>query len=82
MLVMDTGGSVLSDTSVAHFAQTIPAPSCLGVWSCQEMVSVDPAPGQGVRNVDGCFSAPDLPGLGVEPELERLGSRVAVYEAG
>jgi L-alanine-DL-glutamate epimerase-like enolase superfamily enzyme len=79
MLVMDTGGSVLSDTAVAQFAQTIPAPSCLGVWSCQEMVSVDPAPGQGVRNVDGCFSAPDLPGLGLEPELGVLGSPLAVY---
>ncbi|MGB5327750.1 MAG: mandelate racemase/muconate lactonizing enzyme family protein [Gammaproteobacteria bacterium] len=80
MLIMDTGGTVLSDTGVAHFAQTIPAPSCLGVWSCQEMVSVDPAPGQGVRNVDGCFSAPDLPGLGIEPELALLGDPVATYD--
>jgi L-alanine-DL-glutamate epimerase-like enolase superfamily enzyme len=79
MLVMDTGGTVLSDTGVAHFAQTIPAPSCLGVWSCQEMVSVDPAPGQGVRNVDGCFSAPELPGLGVEPIAAALGEPVAIY---
>jgi len=82
MLVMDTGRSVLSDTGVAHFAQTIPAPSCLGVWSCQEMVSVDPAPGQGARNVDGCFSAPDQPGLGVEPDPDRLGAPAAVYQAG
>jgi L-alanine-DL-glutamate epimerase-like enolase superfamily enzyme len=79
MLVMDTGGTVLSDTVVSHFAQTIPAPSCLGAWSCQEMVSVDPAPGQGVRNVDGCFSAPDLPGLGIEPEIALLGDPFAFY---
>jgi L-alanine-DL-glutamate epimerase-like enolase superfamily enzyme len=79
MLIMDTGGTVLADTAVAHFAQTIPAPSCLGVWSCQEMVGVDPAPGQGARNVDGCFSAPNLPGLGVAPEPDRLGDPVAVY---
>jgi L-alanine-DL-glutamate epimerase-like enolase superfamily enzyme len=79
MLIMDTGGTVVSDTGVAHFAQTIPASSCLGVWSCQEMVSVDPAPGQGVRNIDGCFSAPDLPGLGVEPELALLGKPIALY---
>jgi len=82
MLIMDTGGTVISDTGVAHLAQTIPSPSCLGVWSCQEMVSVDPAPGQGVRNVDGCFSAPDLPGLGIEPELARLGEPVATYDQG
>ena len=79
MLIMDTGGTVLADTAVAHLAQTIPAPSCLGVWSCQEMVGPDPAPGQGARNVDGCFTAPALPGLGVEPELERLGDPSAVY---
>jgi len=81
MLIMDTGGSVISDSAVAQFAQTIPGPSCLGVWSCQEMVSVDTAPGQGVRNIDGCFSAPDLPGLGVEPDLSILGEVAAFYQA-
>lgn len=79
MLVMETGGTVLSDTVAAHLAQSIPAPSCLGTWSCQEMVSIDPAPGQGARNIDGCFTAPGLAGLGVEPNLEVLGAPVAVY---
>ena len=79
MLIMDTGGSVLADTAVAHFAQAIPAASCLGVWSCQEMVSVDPALGQGARNIKGCFVAPNAPGIGVEPELDVLGDPVAVY---
>ena len=79
MLIMDTGGAVLADTAVAHFAQAIPAPSCLGVWCCQDMVTVDPAPGQGARNVDGCLTAPDLPGLGVEIETDLLGPPVAVY---
>jgi len=79
LLIMDTGGSVLSDTAVAHFAQAIPAVSCLGTWSCQEMITVDPAPDQGSRNVDGCFTAPDLPGLGVEPDAAILGAPVAVY---
>jgi L-alanine-DL-glutamate epimerase-like enolase superfamily enzyme len=80
MLIMDSGGSVLADTSCAHLAQTIPQPSCLGVWSCQEMVTVDTAPGQGVRNLEGCFSAPGLPGLGVEPDLDLLGDAVATYQ--
>ncbi len=79
MLIMDTGGTVIADTAVAHLAQTIPAPSCLGVWSCQEMVAVDPAPGEGARNVDGCLVAPDLPGLGVAPDLDRLGKPAIVY---
>lgn len=79
MMVMDTGGTVISDTAVAHMAQSIPAPSCLGVWSCQEMVSVDPAPGQGARNEDGCFFAPALPGLGVVPQPAIIGEPVATY---
>ncbi len=79
MMIMDAGGTVISDTAVAHMAQSIPAPSCLGVWSCQEMISVDPAPGQGARNVDGCFNAPERPGLGVEPEREQLGKPAAIY---
>ena len=80
MLIMETGGSVLSDTVAAHLAQSIPSVSCLGTWSCQEMLTVDPAPGQGVRNVDGCFVAPDGPGLGVEPSMEILGDPVAIYQ--
>ena len=79
MLIMDSGGTVISDTAVAHMAQSIPAPSCLGVWSCQEMVSVDPAPGEGARNVDGTFSAPQRPGLGVEPDPAILGKPVRVF---
>jgi cis-L-3-hydroxyproline dehydratase len=81
MMIMDSGGTVLSDTVVAHLAQTIPAPSCVGVWSCQDMISVDPAPGQGARNVDGCFTAPALPGLGVEIDTARLGEPQHKYGA-
>ena len=80
MLIMDTGGTVLSDTAVAHLAQTIPSASCLGTWSCQEMISFDPAPGQGVRNIDGAFSAPEITGLGVEPELDLMGKPVLTFD--
>jgi L-alanine-DL-glutamate epimerase-like enolase superfamily enzyme len=79
MMIMDSGGTVLSDTAIAHMAQSIPAPSCLAVWSCQDMIRVDPAPSQGARNVDGCFTAPILPGIGVEPDLDVLGEPVCVY---
>jgi len=79
MLIMETGGSVLADTAAAHLAQSIPAVSCLGTWSCQEMLSVDPAPGQGARNVTGCFVAPNLPGGGVEPDIGILGEPVAIF---
>ena len=80
MLVMETGGSVVADTATAHMAQSIPAPSCLGTWSCQEMLTVDPAPGQGVRNIEGCFTAPHEPGLGVAPDIDILGKPVGLYQ--
>lgn len=79
MLVMDTGGTVIADTAVAHLAQSIPAPSCLGVWSCQDMITVDPAPEAGVRNVDGAFTAPATVGLGVAPNLDILGPPIAAF---
>ncbi len=79
MLIMDTGGGVLADTVVSHLAQSIPPESCLGVWSCQEMVAVDVAPGQGARNISGCFEAPDQPGIGVEPDLSLLDNPVLSF---
>ena len=79
MLVMDTGGSVLADTAAAHLAQTIPAAACLGSWSCQEMLTVDPAPSLGARHLQGGFHVPEEPGLGVSPELSLLGEPFAVY---
>ncbi|MGO4567120.1 mandelate racemase/muconate lactonizing enzyme family protein [Rhizobium sp. 2YAF20] len=79
MLVMCMAGTVINDTVGAHFGQTIPGNRFVGTWSCQEMVTVDPAPGRGARNVNGNMTPPDLPGLGVEPDLELLGEPAAVF---
>ena len=81
MLIMDTGGSVVADTAVQHFAQSIPPELRLGTWLCQELVHPDPAPGRGSRNEDGCARAPEEPGLGVEPDPSALGDPVAVFES-
>ena len=78
--VMPTGGSVLADTDATHFAQTIPDPFLFAGWSCQDMITVDPAPGRGVRIKDGLMAIdPTLPGLGVAPDLDWLGDPVAQY---
>ncbi len=78
--VMPTGGTVLADTDATHLAQTIPDPFLFGGWSCQDMITVDPAPGRGVRAVDGGMAIdPELPGLGVAPDLSWLGDPVAEY---
>jgi L-alanine-DL-glutamate epimerase-like enolase superfamily enzyme len=80
MLVMCMGGTVVNDTVVAHFAQTIPENRCIGTWSCQDMVTVDAAPGRGARNIGGNMAPPDLPGLGLEPDLDVLGAPAAVFK--
>ena len=77
--VMPTGGTVLADTDAIQFAQTIPDPYRLRVWSCQDMITVDPAPGRGARVKDGLLAAPEAPGLGVAPDEQWLGEPVAVY---
>ena len=77
--VMATGGTVLADTEAAHLAQSIPREMRLGTWSCQEMLARDIAPGRGVRNIDGDLTVPDMPGLGVAPDIDLLGDAVAEY---
>ncbi len=79
--VMATGGSVLADTEAAHLAQTIPDEFRLGTWACQDMLTVDIAPGQGARNKDGKLTVSDTPGHGIVPDPDLLGDPVAVYEA-
>lgn len=77
--VMATGGSVLADAEALHLAATIPDQVRLGVWACQDMLSVDIAGGRGPRNRDGHLHLPEAPGLGVAPDEAALGAPVAVY---
>lgn len=80
MLVMCMAGTVVNDTVSAQFAQTIPENRLVGAWSCQDYITVDPAPGRGARNRGGFMTPPDLPGLGVAPDLDLLGAPLAVFE--
>lgn len=79
MFVMATGGSVLADTEALHLAATIPDHNCHAVWACQDMITLDIAPGQGPRNVDGHLHLPETPGLGVHPDENLLGDPIARY---
>lgn len=79
MFVMATGGSVLADTEALHLAATIPDANMLGVWACQDMLTVDIAAGRGPRAIDGHLHLPETPGLGVHPDEKALGSPVATY---
>ena len=80
LLVMETGGSVLADTAAVHLSATIPTKQFIGTWLCQEMLSVDTAPEQGARNVNGCAVVPSTPGLGVQPDPAVIGPSIAHYQ--
>lgn len=76
--VMPTGGTVLADTDATHLAQTIPAPFLFAGWSCQDMLiaDADPAPGHGARSQGGRMAVSGVPGLGVAPDADWLGTPV------
>lgn len=80
MFVMATGGTVLADTEALHLAATIPDAHCHAVWACQDMITVDIAPGKGPRNAAGHLHLPETPGLGVHPDENTLGDPVQTYE--
>ena len=80
MFVMATGGSVMADTEAAHLAQSIPQEFIRASWSCQDMLTVDVAPGRGCRTINGILTVDDTPGLGCDPDEAILGDPVAVYE--
>ncbi len=80
MYIMATGGSVMADTEAAHLAQSIPREFRLGTWACQDMLTIDIAPGQGARNVDGKLTVSNIPGHGIVPDPAVLGDPVAVYK--
>jgi len=80
MHIEDVGGSALADTAAIHLAAATPEANRLASWLCHDHLSVDPVPGQGVRNQAGCVQLPNTPGLGVVPNPEYLGAPVAVYQ--
>ena len=80
IFVMATGGSVMADTEAAHLAQSIPEEFIRASWSCQDMLTMDVAPGRGCRTKNGILTVDDTPGLGCDPDEAILGDPVAVYE--
>ncbi|MEM1170667.1 MAG: hypothetical protein AAGJ08_16685 [Cyanobacteria bacterium P01_H01_bin.35] len=62
-----------------HLAQATPRMFLRATWLCHQMLTVDTATG-GARNKGGKTSAPEAPGLGVEPIMDVLGEAIAVYE--
>ena len=79
MHIEDVGGTVLADTATMHLAQSTPIENQLASWIAHDHLVDDIAPGQGSRNINGKTTAPDLPGIGVEPEADLLGQPLRIY---
>ncbi len=78
MLIMDTGGSVISDTAAAHLAHATPERYRVATWDCAAMLTRATATGALADN--GVIRAPLDPGLGVAPIADELGEPIAVYQ--
>ena len=79
MHIEDVGGSALADTAAIHLAASTPDRNRLASWLCHYHLAVDPVAGQGARNESGVAVPPSLPGLGVIPDLGKLGDPVGEY---
>ncbi len=80
MHIEDVGGTALADTAALHLAASTPAANRLASWLAHDHLSVDPVPGQGVRNLGGHVELPTAPGLGVAPDLGLLGEPDLILE--
>lgn len=75
MSVQDTVGSTIAFAGIVHLAQSIPERSLRCVLDCRDMVTtVTAAFDCPVEN--GGVMAPDMPGLGITPDLSVLGEPV------
>ncbi|MCP4328209.1 MAG: mandelate racemase/muconate lactonizing enzyme family protein [Alphaproteobacteria bacterium] len=79
MNIEETGGSVSADMGSLHLAHSTPETHRRATWMCHDMLTVDIAPGQGSRNIDGVAVAPNTPGIGVTPTEDLLGPVVAQF---
>ena len=78
--VQETAGSDVAFAAIVHLGQTVPARFLRCVLESRDMVSVRTADGD-FPVVDGRVVAPAVPGLGIEPRMDVLGTPVATYGA-
>lgn len=76
--VQDTVGSDIAFAAIVHLGQTVPEKYLRCILETRDMVMVKTA--DGLFHVqEGRITAPDVPGLGIQPRLDVLGNPVASY---
>lgn len=78
LTVQDTVGSEIAFAAIVHLGQTVPERNLRCILDCRDMVSARVADFPAPR-IDGGVRAPDVPGLGVTPDLDVLGAPVASW---
>lgn len=76
--VQETTGSDIAFAAIVHLGQTVPERNLRCLLESRDMVSVKTADGP-FEVIDGRIVAPALPGLGITPRLDVLGTPVATY---
>jgi L-alanine-DL-glutamate epimerase-like enolase superfamily enzyme len=75
MTIEDTWGGDIVTAAIAHLARSTPEEFCFSATDFNSYGTKDIATGA-PRRVEGYMSAPDAPGLGIEPIFEALGDPV------
>jgi len=75
MTIEDTWGGDIVTAAIAHLARSTPAAFCFSSTDFNSYGTRDIAEGAPQR-VEGCMTAPDAPGLGIEPMVESFGPPV------
>jgi len=78
MSLQDTGGSEIAAAAILHLAQSTPPALRHSMWDSTELMAKRTSAGL-PEPADGAMTAPEMPGLGVEPIAAVLGDPVAVY---
>lgn len=76
--VQDTVGSNIAFAAIVHLGQTVPEKFLRCVLETRDMVTLKTADGPFHVN-QGRITAPQIPGLGIQPRLDVLGQPVASY---
>ena len=80
--VQDTVGSDIAFAAIAHMGQTIPPHLLRCILDTRDMVSVSTASAAqkgAFERREGWVTAPQSPGLGIEPNMQVLGEPVMTF---
>jgi len=78
MTIEDTWGGDITTAAIAHLARSTPEKFCFSATDFNSYGTLTIAAGA-PRRVNGRMTAPDRPGLGVEPDFDKLGAPVQTY---